>query len=148
VNAALIQKRRVMSRNSGLSSPLAVLTLSGSRAMPQTGQAPGSRRTISGCIGQVYCVSAADIAESSTSKAMPHLGQATGTTLLTSGHIGQKYLGPVGRLWVGAARPSPRLSAASVGGTCFATGSEVIPSCIKPEEGFAGIFSGFAPGAR
>ena len=52
-SATLIQKRRVMSRSSGLSSSAAV-TVIGSSAMPQIGHAPGPSRTISGCMGQVH----------------------------------------------------------------------------------------------
>ena len=54
VNAVLIQNRRVMSRNSGFSSVPAELAVTGSSAIPQVGHVPGSRRPISGCIGQVY----------------------------------------------------------------------------------------------
>jgi hypothetical protein len=55
------QKRRVMSRNSGLSvSPAAGVI--GSSAMPQIGQLPGSLRTICGCIGQVHKTSPAGTA--------------------------------------------------------------------------------------
>ena len=53
--AMLIHSRRVMSASSGLTSSAAVISRS-SRAMPQIGQAPGSDRTISGCMGQVYSV--------------------------------------------------------------------------------------------
>jgi uncharacterized protein YraI len=60
----------------------------GSKAMPQIGQVPGSSRTISGCMGQVYWtrVRAAGVAGSS---AMPHFGQAAGWGELTPGHMGQ-----------------------------------------------------------
>ncbi len=52
-NANPTQKRRIMSRSSGLAvSPAAGVI--GSSAMPQIGQLPGSDRTISGCIGQVH----------------------------------------------------------------------------------------------
>ena len=51
-SATPTQKRRVMSRNSGLTVSPAVGVI-GSSAMPQIGQLPGSFRTICGCIGQV-----------------------------------------------------------------------------------------------
>src|SRR3954454_9120256 len=54
VTATLTQKRRVISSNSGWASSPPV-TSRGSNAMPQIGHAPGLSRTISGCIGQVYC---------------------------------------------------------------------------------------------
>ena len=86
-SAVLIQKRRVMSISSAFSSsaPVAVM---GSSAMPHLGQEPGSSRTISGCIGQVYCVAAA-VRGTSGSSAMPHLGQLPGPGWRTSGCIGQ-----------------------------------------------------------
>src|ERR1019366_103434 len=87
VSARLIQNRRVMSRSSGLSS--ATVTVRGSSAMPQIGQLPGSARTISGCIGQVYSRLVAGSAGDSGSSAIPHLGQGPGPTCRTSGHIGQ-----------------------------------------------------------
>ena len=66
VRTTLIQKRRVMSRNSGFSS-IAAVTVRGSSAMPQMGQDPGSERTISGCIGQVYSVREAAMGTSGSS---------------------------------------------------------------------------------
>src|SRR5207237_4494949 len=56
VSAAPIQKRRVMSRSSELSSAEPAEIVRGSKAIPQIGQSPGRSRTISGCIGQVYSV--------------------------------------------------------------------------------------------
>ena len=53
VRTRLSQKRRLMSTSSGLASS-AAFGARGSSAMPQRGQAPGSERTTSGCIGQVY----------------------------------------------------------------------------------------------
>src|SRR3954462_12169188 len=53
VNAALTQNRRVMYSSSGLLSS-ATMVLDSS-AIPQIGHEPGWERTISGCIGQVYC---------------------------------------------------------------------------------------------
>jgi hypothetical protein len=53
VSAAAIHNRRDMSANSGFESSVAVIVL-GSSAIPQIGQDPGPRCTISGCIGQVY----------------------------------------------------------------------------------------------
>ncbi len=53
VSVTPIQNRRVMSRSSAFSS-CATLTVRGSSTIPQIGQLPGSVRTISGCIGQVY----------------------------------------------------------------------------------------------
>ena len=87
VSAALTQNLRVMSRNSGFSSWVAV-TVRGSRAMPQMGQEPGPARTISGCMGQVYSVRLAG-SENSGSRAMPQEGQAPGRDSRTFGHIGQ-----------------------------------------------------------
>ena len=87
VSAKLIQKRRVMSRNSGFSSAAAV-TVRGSRAIPQIGQLPGSKRTISGCIGQVYSTLLAARGVSGSS-AIPHFGQAPGLVSRTSGSMGQ-----------------------------------------------------------
>ena len=87
VSARLIQKRRVMSRSSGFSSPVAV-TVRGSRAMPQIGQLPGLGRTISGCIGQVYSILLSDIGVSDSS-AIPHFGQAPGLLSRTSESMGQ-----------------------------------------------------------
>ena len=52
-SAAAIHSRRVMSRSSGFAGASLVIVL-GSSAMPQIGQAPGSFRTTSGCIGQVH----------------------------------------------------------------------------------------------
>ena len=85
LNARLTQKRRVMSRSSGFSSSTAAVR--GSSAIPQIGHAPGSVRTISGCIGQVY--STADTGAGCTgSNAIPHFGQAPGASACTSGCIG------------------------------------------------------------
>jgi hypothetical protein len=53
--AAEIHIRRVKSVSSSLGSSLGSI---GSSAIPQSGQAPGASRTISGCIGQVYWTSA------------------------------------------------------------------------------------------
>ena len=53
---ALTQSRRVKSTSSGFGPSSPVGTPIGSSAMPQFGQEPGLSRTISGCIGQVYCV--------------------------------------------------------------------------------------------
>src|SRR6185312_11307643 len=55
-SAALTQKRREKSTSSGFGPSSPVGTPIGSSAMPQIGQSPGLSRTISGCIGQVYCV--------------------------------------------------------------------------------------------
>ncbi len=52
VSTAPTHRRRVMLASSGLAA-LAV-TVRGSSAMPQIGQAPGRSRTICGCMGQVY----------------------------------------------------------------------------------------------
>src|SRR4029079_4370171 len=49
----LIQKRLDMSRSSGFGRSSKV-TILGSNAMPQMGQAPGSVETTSGSIGQMY----------------------------------------------------------------------------------------------
>jgi hypothetical protein len=53
VRAVPIQKRRVMSRSSELSSSASAVTDFGSKAMPHFGQLPGWSCSISGCIGQV-----------------------------------------------------------------------------------------------
>ena len=90
VSTALTQKRRVMSSSSGLSSS-SRLTVIGSRCMPHFGHEPGSSRTISGCIGQVYWVLVASEGVSGSS-AMPHLGQAPGSGWRTSGCMGQVYI--------------------------------------------------------
>ena len=74
--------------SSGFSSSDA-LTVRGSRAMPQIGHEPGSERTISGCIGQVYSIRAAEGLGTDGSRAMPHFGQAPGFCSRTSGSIGQ-----------------------------------------------------------
>ena len=87
MSAALIQNRRVISSSSLVSSSALIITAS--RAMPQIGQLPGSSRSTSGCIGQVYwCLGAAMLARSS---AMPHFGQAPGWLAWTSGCIGQVH---------------------------------------------------------
>jgi hypothetical protein len=49
---AVIQKRRVMSINSAL-GPRSSVAATGSSAVPQIGQLPGSDRLICACIGQV-----------------------------------------------------------------------------------------------
>ena len=87
VRPTLIQKRRVMLRNSGFSSSVAVI-VRGSSAMPQIGQNPGPGRTISGCIGHVYSLRVAGKAVSRSS-AMPQLGQGPGLLARTWGHMGQ-----------------------------------------------------------
>ena len=97
VRSALTQKRRVMSRSSGLSSAVAV-TVRGSRAIPQIGHQPGSVRTIWGCIGHVYSMRVA-ASGTSGSRAMPQEGQAPGLASRTSGHIGQTYDGAAGSPW-------------------------------------------------
>ena len=52
VSTSPIQNRRPMSASSGFGPSSAVAT-SGSSAIPQMGQLPGTPRRISGCIGQV-----------------------------------------------------------------------------------------------
>ena len=59
VSTAPIHRRRVMLINSGLAA--SAVTVRGSRAMPQMGQAPGRSRTISGCMGQVYSAAPAGV---------------------------------------------------------------------------------------
>ena len=59
------QKRRRKSVSSGFSSS-SRLGIIGSRAMPQIGHTPGASRTISGCIGQVYCVPAGGFSTTAT----------------------------------------------------------------------------------
>ncbi len=53
VSATLTQKRRVMSASSG-SGPSSSVTVSGSRAMPHFGHAPGRSDITSGSMGQTY----------------------------------------------------------------------------------------------
>ena len=77
-----------MSTSSGLGASSCV-TARGSSAMPHAGHGPGSSRTTSGCIGQVYSTAAGGAAANSGSSAMPQLGQGTGSVSRTSGHIGQ-----------------------------------------------------------
>ncbi len=74
VRQRLTQSRRVMSVSSGFSSSA---TSSGSSAMPQIGQEPGSSLTISGCIGQVQRTCAERTVGSS---AIPHFGQDPGVS--------------------------------------------------------------------
>ena len=88
VNTRLSRNRRVMSTSSGLGASSRV-TVVGSSAMPQIGQSPGSSRTTSGCIGQVYSTLVGSSAGIAGSSAMPHIGQAAGPSLSTPGHIGQ-----------------------------------------------------------
>jgi len=86
-NTALIQKRRVMSRNSALFSTGA---LRGSNAMPHFGQLPGPMRTTSGCMGQVYSIALVLVGTGATgSSVMPHFGQFPGAGWRISGCIGQ-----------------------------------------------------------
>lgn len=87
VRITATQNLRVMSRSSGFSSTAAV-TVRGSSAIPQIGHEPGSERTISGCIGQVYSVRVLATGTSGSS-AIPHDGQAPGFDSRTSGHMGQ-----------------------------------------------------------
>ena len=103
-SAAANQKRRVMSRSSGLSSSSNV-TVRDSRAMPHFGQSPASSCTTSGCIGQVHSVFVARAGIPFGSKAMPHLGQSLGPTVSTSGCIGHVNTVPAGALTTGR-RPS------------------------------------------
>ncbi len=61
LKSRLTRKRRIMSSNSGLLS--SALRETGSSAMPQIGQSPGSRDRTSGCMGHVYssaCFAGAD----------------------------------------------------------------------------------------
>ena len=102
VSTAPTQKRRVMLTSSGLAA-LAV-TVRGSRAMPQMGQAPGPSRTICGCMGQVYSVRSAWGEGSVASSAMPHFGQAPGFAARTSGCMGQVYWPDAGAIVRGPER--------------------------------------------
>ena len=86
VSATLTQNRRVMSTSSD--SPPPAVTTRGSSAMPHIGQPPGSARTISGCIGQVYSVLATGGRPGSS--AIPHLDSPR-PFCRTSGCIGQVY---------------------------------------------------------
>src|SRR6185312_16375538 len=107
VSATLLQKRRVMLRNSGFSSSVAV-TVRGSSAMPQMGQLPGWSRTIPGCQTQVYSV-LVNAAGNSGSSAMPQLGHAPGFDSRTSGHMGQT-------------KAATDASVAELAGVCVANG--------------------------
>ena len=55
LNGSVHQKRRRKSVSSGFSSSSSEGSI-GSSAMPHSGHVPGPSCTISGCIGQVYCV--------------------------------------------------------------------------------------------
>ncbi len=93
VSTRLNQNRRRISLSSGFSSSSAPAVF-GSSAMPQRGQVPGSLRTISGCMGQVYSVFEEDGIGETCSKAIPHFGHVPGLACRTSGCIGQVYSGP------------------------------------------------------
>ena len=67
----LNQNRRVIFASSGL--PSSAATWRGSRAMPQMGQAPGSERTICGCIGHVYPEPLRAASTATGSSAIPHV---------------------------------------------------------------------------
>jgi hypothetical protein len=84
VSSALTQRRRCMSRRSGLASPPASRR---SSAMPQIGQLPGASVSISACIGHVQ-TSRRDRAGGASS-AMPQCGQGPGASLPTPGHMEQ-----------------------------------------------------------
>ena len=71
------RNRRDMSISSGFGSSSAV-TVRGSSAMPQSGQLPGSSRTTSGCMGQVYSVLAAGAAGSFGLERHAAVGTGTG----------------------------------------------------------------------
>jgi hypothetical protein len=90
-----------MLSSSGLAA--ATVTVRGSSAIPHFGQLPGSGRTTSGCIGQVYSVFVASAAGASGSSAMPHFGHAPGPSLLTSGSIGHTYFTCASAELIGAA---------------------------------------------
>ena len=78
-----------MSSSSGFGWSVGARALASS-AIPHCGQLPGSARTTSGCIGQVYStVGSRAAAPSSASSAIPHFGQAPGSGSRTSGSIGQ-----------------------------------------------------------
>ena len=83
-SATLIQKRRVIETSSGFSSSSTV-TVRGSSAIPQIGHEPGSGRTISGCIGQVYSTRVAGAAGISGFQRHAALGACAGTVLA---HLG------------------------------------------------------------
>ena len=87
VRASPTQNRRVMSRSSGLASSSSV-TIRGSRAMPQIGQAAGPGRTISGCMGHTHSVRVGGASIVAGSSAMPHVGHALGPASRTSGCMG------------------------------------------------------------
>ena len=82
-----IKNLRVMSVSSVFGNSCN-LTLRGSSAIPQIGQAPASTFTISRCIGQVYSISINASAVTAGSSAIPQLGHGTGLVSRTSGHMG------------------------------------------------------------
>ena len=92
VNIRLKVNRRLISSNSGFSSPKT--TVRASKAIPQAGHEPGDSSTTSGCIGQIYSVFLDGGTKASGSNAIPHFGQISGLSLSTPGHIGQIYLAP------------------------------------------------------
>ena len=102
VRATLIQKRRVMSRNSGFSSPSAV-TVRGSSAIPQIGHDPGPGRTIWGCMGHVYSVRAARLGISGSS-AIPHFGHGPGFVRELQGTSGRRRPESTLQTWASALR--------------------------------------------
>ena len=89
VRASPTQSRRVMSRSSGFTSSASV-TIRGSSAMPQIGQAPGPGRTISGCIGQTHSVRVGGASTVTGSSAMPHMGHGLGAGLADLGVHGAR----------------------------------------------------------
>ncbi len=73
--------------------------------MPQIGQEPGMARTTSGCMGQVYSITAGGREGAAGSKDIPQEGQAAGPGDRTSGHMGQTY--PEGSAGREGAAPGP-----------------------------------------
>ena len=88
MRATPTQNRRRMSSCSGFRSSAVIVR--GSGDMPHFGHAPGSERTISGCIGQVYSVRTGGDTNAG-SRDMPHFGQLPGPCWRISGCMGQVY---------------------------------------------------------
>jgi hypothetical protein len=130
-----------MSRSSGFAS--STVTVRGSSAMPQIGQLPGSARTISGCIGQVYSVLACG--------ERGRLGIERHATLGTGArpdlpHLGAHRTNVGPRVFCGRLAKGDWELAAGLLANGFASGRprETSPDPIVISDGDARIFSGFA----
>src|SRR6185437_135027 len=91
VSATLLQKRRVMLRNSGFSSSVAV-TVRGSSAMPQMGQAPDFDSRTSGHMGHTKAATDASVAElTGVCVANGFAFAVNGAPIVTSAGFGFRY---------------------------------------------------------